>query len=200
MVGGLVVGILASLSTKWFTTGLLAGLPPALPFVVLFVVLLVFPKRYLVGRSFAVPRSRPAWRAPASLQLSGGLLLLLGLALVPAFAGIHLTDWTTAVATVIVFLSLGLLVRTSGQVSLAHVAFTAIGAAAFSHLTVGSGVPWLLALLLAGLIAVPIGAILAIPSIRLSGLYLALATFGFGILRPGSSTRRVTCSGPTTSA
>jgi ABC-type branched-subunit amino acid transport system ATPase component/branched-subunit amino acid ABC-type transport system permease component len=185
MAGGLVVGILASLSTKWFTTGLLAGLPPALPFVVLFVVLLVFPKRYLVGRSFAVARSRPAWSAPGSLQLSGGLLLLLGLALVPSFAGIHLTDWTTAVAMVIVFLSLGLLVRTSGQVSLAHVAFTAIGAAAFSHLTVGSGVPWLLALLLAGLIAVPIGAILAIPSIRLSGLYLALATFGFGILLQG---------------
>jgi ABC-type branched-subunit amino acid transport system ATPase component/branched-subunit amino acid ABC-type transport system permease component len=185
MVGGLVIGILASLSTKWFTTGLLAGLPPALPFVVLFVVLLVFPKRYLVGRSFAAPRSRPAWRAPASLQLSGGLLLLLGLALVPSFAGIHLTDWTTAVAMVIVFLSLGLLVRTSRQVSLAHVAFTAVGAAAFSHLTVGSAVPWLLALLLAGLIAVPIGAILAIPSIRLSGLYLALATFGFGILLQG---------------
>jgi ABC-type branched-subunit amino acid transport system ATPase component/branched-subunit amino acid ABC-type transport system permease component len=185
MVGGLVIGILASLSTKWFTTGLLAGLPPALPFVVLFVVLLVFPKRYLVGRSFVAPRSRPAWSAPASLQLSGGLLLLLVLVLVPSFAGIHLTDWTTAVAMVIVFLSLGLLVRTSGQVSLAHVAFTAIGAAAFSHLTVGSGVPWLPALLLAGLIAVPIGAILAIPAIRLSGLYLALATFGFGILLQG---------------
>jgi len=31
--GGLLIGVLASLSTKYFTTGLLAGLPPALPFV-----------------------------------------------------------------------------------------------------------------------------------------------------------------------
>jgi ABC-type branched-subunit amino acid transport system ATPase component/branched-subunit amino acid ABC-type transport system permease component len=185
LVGGLGIGVLASLCTKWFTTGLLAGLPPSLPFVVLFVVLLVFPKRYLVGKSFTIPQSRAAWRAPASLQLSGGAVLVVFLALVPGFAGIHLTDWTTFVAMTIVFMSLALLVRTSGQVSLAQVAFTAIGAAAFSHLTLGSGVPWLVALVLAGLIAVPIGALLSIPAIRLTGLYLALATFGFGILLQG---------------
>ena len=39
-----------------------------------------------------------------------------------------------------------------------------------------------MALLLAGLVAVPIGAIIAIPAIRLSGVFLALATLGFGIL------------------
>jgi ABC-type branched-subunit amino acid transport system ATPase component/branched-subunit amino acid ABC-type transport system permease component len=185
LVGGLGIGVLASLCTKWFTTGLLAGLPPSLPFVVLFVVLLVFPRRYLVGKSFTIPQSRPTWTAPASLQLSGGAVLIVFLALVPGFAGIHLTDWTTFVAMTIVFMSLALLVRTSGQVSLSQIAFTAIGAAAFSHLTLGSGVPWLLALVLAGLIAVPIGALLAIPAIRLTGLYLALATFGFGILLQG---------------
>jgi ABC-type branched-subunit amino acid transport system ATPase component/branched-subunit amino acid ABC-type transport system permease component len=185
LAGGLGIGVLASLCTKWFTSGLLAGLPPSLPFVVLFVVLLVFPRRRLVGRTFTVPRSRPAWTAPASLQLGGGIGLIAFLALVPGFAGIHLTDWTTFVAMSVVFMSLALLVRTSGQVSLSHVSFIAIGAAAFSHLTLGSGVPWLIALLVAGLIAVPVGALLAIPAIRLSGLYLALATFGFGILLQG---------------
>jgi len=38
------------------------------------------------------------------------------------------------------------------------------------------------ALILAGLVAVPVGAIVAIPAIRLSGVFLALATYGFGIL------------------
>jgi ABC-type branched-subunit amino acid transport system ATPase component/branched-subunit amino acid ABC-type transport system permease component len=182
MAGGLGIGVLASLCTKWFLTGALAGLPPSMPFVVLFVVLLVLPKRWLLGKTFLVPRSRPAWTPPASMQLSGGTLLLIFLAIVPAWAGIHLTDWTVAVAMTIVFMSLAMLVRTSGQVSLAQVAFTAIGAATFSHLTLGSGIPWLLALLLAGLIAVPVGAVLAIPAIRLTGLYLALATFGFTLL------------------
>jgi ABC-type branched-subunit amino acid transport system ATPase component/branched-subunit amino acid ABC-type transport system permease component len=180
--GGLGIGILAALCTKWFQTGLLSGLAPAMPFVVLFVVLLVFPKRYL-SVSYFVPRSRPVWTGPPKLQLAGGVVLLGLLALVPSFAGVHLNDWTGALGTFLVFLSLALLVRTSGQASLGHVAFMAIGAAAFSHLAIGSpNFPWLLALLAAGLIAVPVGAILAIPAIRLGGLYLALATFGFAIL------------------
>jgi ABC-type branched-subunit amino acid transport system ATPase component/branched-subunit amino acid ABC-type transport system permease component len=180
--GGLLIGVLAALSTKYFSTGVLAGLPPALPFVVLFTVLLVFPRRYLVAGAGAIARPRTAWSAPPSFQLGSGAALLVVLALVPSFAGIHLGDWTIAVGTAIVFLSLGLLARTSGQVSLAHVSFMAIGAAAFSHLAVGQSFPWLLALVAAGLIAVPIGALLAIPAIRLTGLYLALATFGFGVL------------------
>ncbi len=179
--GGLAIGVLASLSTKYFTTGPLAGLPPALPFTVLFVVLLVFPRRYLIGPSRAVARRRPSWTVPPVLQLVAGAALLAVLATVPSFAGIHLTDWTVALATSIVFLSLGLLVRNCGQVSLCQVSFMAIGAAGFSHLSVDHGLPWLVALLLAGLVAVPVGAVLAIPAIRLTGLYLALATFGFGI-------------------
>jgi ABC-type branched-subunit amino acid transport system permease subunit len=45
-----------------------------------------------------------------------------------------------------------------------------------------AGVPWVFAVLLGGLFAVPAGALIAIPAIRLSGLYLGLATLGFGIL------------------
>ena len=82
---------------------------------------------------------------------------------------------------VILFLSLGLLVRTSGQVSLCQAAFAAIGATTMGHLTAGFGLPWGVALLLAGLAAVPIGAFIAIPAIRLPGVFLALATFGFGV-------------------
>jgi ABC-type branched-subunit amino acid transport system ATPase component/branched-subunit amino acid ABC-type transport system permease component len=181
-LGGLIIGVLASVATKYFDSGLLGGVPSALPFLALFVVLLVLPRRFLVERSRAVQRRRSDWTAPGALQLGSGVLVLAGLACVPLFAGIHLTDWTTALAMVIVFLSLGLLVRTSGQVSLCHVAFTAIGAAGLSHLTTGAGLPWLPALVVSGLIAVPIGALLSIPAIRLSGLYLALATFGFGVV------------------
>src|SRR6185312_12446044 len=51
-----------------------------------------------------------------------------------------------------------------------------------SKLVTSAGIPWLPALLLSGLVVVPIGALLAIPAIRASGLYLALATLGFGLL------------------
>jgi ABC-type branched-subunit amino acid transport system permease subunit len=90
----------------------------------------------------------------------------------------------TATATVIfvlMFASLGLLVGLSRQVSLCHAVFAVFGATTLSHLQ-SAHVPYLVALALAGLAVVPIGALIAIPAIRLSGLFLALATFGFGVL------------------
>jgi len=179
--GGLGIGVLAALCTKWFTTGILASVSPAVPFLVLFVTLLVFPRRYLIERSRSIPLAAPNWTAPPVLQSGIGAVVFVVLALVPLFAGIHLADWTTALGTVILFLSLGLLVRTSGQVSLCQVGFAAIGVTAFAHFTTDLHFPWLIGLLAAGLVAVPTGALLAIPAIRLTGLYLAIATFGFGI-------------------
>lgn len=179
--GGLVVGVLAAVSTSWLTNGILASLPAALPFAILFVVLLFFPKKYLATKTAVRIHPRATWKAPMRLQVVGGAVVVAFLATVPFFAGIHLVDWTVAVAMVLVFGSLSLLVHTSGQVSLAQIGFMAIGSATFSHLLQGTGMSWPAALLLAGAVAVPIGAVLAIPAIRLGGLYLAIATFGFGI-------------------
>ncbi|ONH31721.1 ABC transporter permease subunit [Pseudofrankia asymbiotica] len=180
--GGLAIGLGQAICTKYFIQGFWTGLAQALPFLVLFAVLLVAPRRRLAERSRLIPRRRPSWTTPAPVQIAGGVVGIAVLACVPGFAGIHLTDWTNALAVVVVFLSLGLLVRTSGQVSLCHVSFMAIGLCAMSEFASGHHIPWLVSLFLAGLIAVPIGALLAIPAIRLSGLYLALATFGFGLL------------------
>jgi ABC-type branched-subunit amino acid transport system permease subunit len=83
---------------------------------------------------------------------------------------------------VTIYASLYLLVEVSGQISLCHVTFVAIGATTFCHLTTGAGLPWLVGVVGAMIVAVPVGAIVAVPAIRLSGLFLALATFGFGVL------------------
>jgi ABC-type branched-subunit amino acid transport system ATPase component/ABC-type branched-subunit amino acid transport system permease subunit len=182
-LGGLLIGVLASVLTRYLTTGLLAGVPSSLPFLVLFALLLVYPnRRRLPAVSERTAQANSVWKPPATFSLSLGAVVLIALVLAPQFTGLHLMDWASALAAAILFLSLSLLVRTSGQISMCQVGFAAIGAAAFSHLAAGLGVPWLLALLISGLIAVPISALLAIPAIRLSGLYLALATFGFGIL------------------
>jgi ABC-type branched-subunit amino acid transport system permease subunit len=113
-----------------------------------------------------------------------GAVAVAGLAvlLVPFTVGSRLPTYTNAVTFALVFASLALLLHLSGQISLCHAAFVAVGATTFSHLTHGLGVPWVPALLLSGLAAMPIGALVAIPAIRLSGVYLALATFGFGVL------------------
>jgi ABC-type branched-subunit amino acid transport system ATPase component/branched-subunit amino acid ABC-type transport system permease component len=181
-IGGLLIGVLASLATRYLTSGILVGVAPSLPFLVLFVVLLVFPKSRATRITLPITRTSPSRSTPIALTAGIGIPVVCFLAFVPAFANLHINDWTTALGTAIVLLSLGLLTRLAGQVSLCHVTFMAIGGAAFSHLVTGAGLPWLPALLLACAVAVPVGAVLAIPAIRLSGLYLALATFGFGLL------------------
>ncbi len=181
-VGGLLVGVVAGLISKYTLTSssILLGIPPSTPFIVLFAVLLLLPKRLLAARVRVIPQ-RPTWRAPLRVQAPAGLVVLILLALVPSIVGVKLTAWTVGLSYVILFLSLGLLVRTSGQVSLSHLSFAAVGAAAFSHLTMGAGIPWLPALVIASVAAVPVGLLLAVPAIRLGGIYLALATFGFGL-------------------
>jgi branched-subunit amino acid ABC-type transport system permease component len=184
-VGGLVVGVGAALSTKYVgRVPALAGFPPSFPFVVLFAVLVMTRAGRLIELGSAPLRTTRtvATAMPPRMRLSAGVGLAAALLLVPTFAGVHLTTYTNAVIFALLFISLRLLVVTSGQVSLCHAGLAAVGATTFSHLVVGQGMPWPLALAAAGLVTVPVGALLAIPAIRLSGLYLALATFGFGVL------------------
>jgi branched-subunit amino acid ABC-type transport system permease component len=179
---GLGIGVAAAILTKYIADlPELSGLPSSLPFLVLFVALLFLPAEAV--RSGTVRRRpyRPIrFGRRTSVVLVTPTLLLVGF--VPSLVGAKLPVYTNAAIYVTLFASLALLVRTSGQVSLCHATFAAAGATTFSHLTVGAGLPWLVALLLTGLAVVPIGALVALPAIRLSGLYLALSTFGFGIL------------------
>jgi ABC-type branched-subunit amino acid transport system ATPase component/branched-subunit amino acid ABC-type transport system permease component len=182
--GGLVVGILGAVSTKYVATvPSLAGLPPGLPFIILFLVLIFTPRARLAARRY-IPSMRMAnpYYAPPRIRAGFGAGTVVVLAFVPMLVGTKLAIFSSALTDVILFISLGLLIRVSGQVSLCQYAFAAVGAASMGHFAHGLGIPWLPAILLASLIAVPIGAIIAIPAIRLSGVFLALATLGFGIL------------------
>jgi ABC-type branched-subunit amino acid transport system ATPase component/branched-subunit amino acid ABC-type transport system permease component len=186
-LGGLLIGVVAGVLTKYgavtHPNALLTGLPPSVPFLVLFIVLVVTPRRLLVDRRLAA-RSAVAdqWRAPLRVQGAGALILLAGLLIVPYIvSSSKIPIYSDALSKVVLFLSLGLLIRTSGQVSLCHAGFAAIGAASAAHFVTGFHIPWLLAVLLGALVVVPVGAFIAIPAIRLSGVFLALATFGFGI-------------------
>jgi ABC-type branched-subunit amino acid transport system ATPase component/branched-subunit amino acid ABC-type transport system permease component len=180
-LGGLFVGICTAVATEFFTsTSWTSGLPSALPFIVLFIALIVTRKGRLVerGQLVTLVRRQVPVQSPPSIRATGIVAILVVALLVPSFAGFQLLSYTTALTYVMLFLALGLLVKTAGMVSLCTATFAAIGATAFSHL---GGLPWLLALILAAAIAIPVGAFIAIPAIRLSGTFLALATFGFAV-------------------
>ena len=72
------------------------------------------------------------------------------------------------------------IILATGQLSLGNAGFMAIGAYATSFLTVESGLPLGLALLAAGIGCAAMGLVVGFPALRLKGIYLAMATLGFG--------------------
>ncbi len=83
--------------------------------------------------------------------------------------------------TTIVGVELNVLLGLAGQISLGHVGFYAIGAYASAILTL-HGVNFWIAMPLAALLAGIIGAILALPALRVSGSYLAMITIAFAFI------------------
>src|SRR5437899_11767281 len=73
-------------------------------------------------------------------------------------------------------LGLNILVGYTGQISVGHAAFMSVGAYTAANLAVKLGLPFWIALPAGGLMAALVGAIVGIPSLRIKGLYLAIAT------------------------
>ncbi len=81
----------------------------------------------------------------------------------------------------IIGLGLMLLSGYTGQVSLGHAAFLAVGA--YTHaLLVGAGWPFVLSLAVAGTLSAAAGVIVGLPALRVKGIYLAIATMAFGFI------------------
>jgi branched-chain amino acid transport system permease protein len=125
------------------------------------------------------------------------LLLILALVLLAVFPylytwpffGSFLEPFRTFQATrfaiwLIILMGLNLLTGYSGQISLGHGAFIAIGAYIAAILMNDYSVPVFAAVLAAGLLAGLIGFLIGIPALRLSGPYLAIATLALVIVLP----------------
>ncbi len=82
----------------------------------------------------------------------------------------------------LVVTGLALLFGYAGQVSLGHAGFVGLGAYTAAYLTARLDLPWPVAFFAAGAVAALGGLLLALPSLRLKGHYLAMATLGFGEL------------------
>jgi branched-chain amino acid transport system permease protein len=73
-------------------------------------------------------------------------------------------------------LGLNILVGYTGQISVGHAAFMSVGAYTAANLAVHAGLPFWVTLPAGGAMAALIGAIVGVPSLRIKGLYLAIAT------------------------
>lgn len=109
-----------------------------------------------------------------------GLIIVAILAVAGAFMGSYpIYLLSLAMINVISALGLNLLTGNSGQISLCHSSFMAVGAYGATLFTLHFGLPFWLAIPLAAGVAALLGALLGLPASRLKGIYLALATLGF---------------------
>ncbi|USX52766.1 ABC transporter permease [Lentzea sp. HUAS12] len=149
----------------------------AIPALSLFVVLLVMPQSPLrIGgvrgtRGMATPSTLTTWVAAG---LFGATAVVLALLVDPVVAG----QLALALVFGIVLLSMVLLTGYGGVVSLGQFTFVGVGAVTVARL--GSASP--VALLIGAGVAAAVGALIALTALRVSGLYLALATLGFAQL------------------
>ena len=187
IIGALILGLLESYfqmvtslpalsDLSQSTVGLLNGLFASLPTVFLFIVMLLLPLEKLrVGTVAGASLVRvPSWTrsfisAIVLLIVVGGLSMALDTTDVAALG--------QALATACIMLSLVLLTGYGGEVSLGQMAFVGVGALVVAKF----GEANLVTLLLAGGVTAGIGALIAIPALRLRGLYLGLGTLAFAV-------------------
>jgi branched-chain amino acid transport system permease protein len=112
-----------------------------------------------------------------ALPIVALVLLLAGLAVFPPFATTYWMDVLNRIGIAIIgAIGLNILLGFTGQISIGHAAFLAVGAYSTAILEVNVGLPFFLAIPLGALISSGFGLIFGIPSLRLKGLYLAIAT------------------------
>jgi len=125
-------------------------------------------------------------------------VLLVALGFAPQFAGTYWLDVLNRIGIAIIgALGLNILLGYTGQISIGQAAFLAVGAYSTAILEAKVGLPFYLALPLAALLTAAFGLVFGIPSLRLRGLYLAIATLAayfittYGIIHWESMTNGV---------
>lgn len=185
--GAILLGLLDSFyltysGQSWFPkTALgfsLSGVRASIPTIVLFVALIMMPQARLRA---GVSRLREKHVEPAWSTALVGSAALIGF--VVAISGmLSRTDSISlinAFLLAIAALSLVPLTGYAGMVTLAPLTFAGLGAVAMAKMPGGGN---LLSLLGAVAIVAVVGAVVAIPALRVSGVYLALATAAFAVL------------------
>ncbi len=127
--------------------------------------------------------AKPTREGARSLGWAPSVVGLVIVALLPFILhGFWIGLLALGVAYAIVFLSFSLVVGEGGMVWLCMVTFAGVGGLATGQLATNHHWPILLAVLAGGIIAMPMGVIIGILTIRLGDLYVALVTLTFGLL------------------
>lgn len=178
VLGALLLGVANSMAIGYAPASAVSYVTAALPMALLLLALVLLPQQRLrVGRLVRVRPPRVA--TLGQTWLGGAAVVAITAVLAPLLGGTNLVTLGEVLAIAILGLSLVPLAGFGGQISLCQYSFLGLGAFAMAKVDGGGSVLGLLAAV--GLCAA-CGAVLALPALRLQGLYLALATLAFAVL------------------
>lgn len=133
----------------------------------------------------ATKKTAAAAAPSMTIARTASLITLALLLLVPLFLkNFYIFQMTQWLIYAIALLALNILTGGSGQFSLGQSAFYAVGAYTAAVMMEILGVNYALTLPVAGLICFVFGFLFGLPALRLSGVYLALATFALAVAMP----------------
>jgi branched-chain amino acid transport system permease protein len=133
------------------------------------------------------PSQTNAANAAASINIAriASLIALALLIVTPLFLkNFYIFQMTQWLIYAIAVLALNILTGGSGQFSLGQSAFYAVGAYTAAIMMEHMGISYVLTLPVAGLVCFMFGFLFGFPALRLSGVYLALATFALAVAMP----------------
>jgi branched-chain amino acid transport system permease protein len=176
--GAIVVGLLESYLTGYLPNNTyLPGLQLAAPALLLLVALLAFPHGRLHGRTRRLrPVPVPTW---GGTLLFAAAVVAFGLVLATVLSPSDLVTYGAIFSLGLVALSYVPLAGYAGQISLCQLSMAGIGAVVWGQLG-AHGALWALAAAVA--VSAAAGALIALPALRLSGIYLALGTAAFAVV------------------
>jgi branched-chain amino acid transport system permease protein len=117
-----------------------------------------------------------------SVQRNWYVALLVGLLGLPWLLPAYLADLNLVLIYGLCGLSLMVLAGYTGLVSLGHAAFLGIGAYAHVYFVQDVGLPWIVAAALATALTAAAGVLVGSPALRMTGVYLAIATLAFALI------------------
>lgn len=186
-VGAIVLGLLNAYVVGYFPGDWTwsSNFRQSLPMILLFIILLVLPQDRLRGAVVLRTRERFALPSIKTAVIAGVSLVVIMYLLRDLMHATTINTMAFSMCLALIALSLVLLTGYAGEINLAAMSFGAIGSLIVFHYGVtGSGADsrttiW--GYLLAAVVCAGVGALVALPALRLRGLYLALATMAFGV-------------------
>lgn len=196
LAGGVVLGVIQQVLSGYLPLNSVVaqGLRPSSPFVLLLLLLLFWPglrqRREAVDPLAGVDPPPPGLAAAYRSELLdrvSRVLQPLALAIFVVVAMAVVSDFwlfllTTGVAFATIFLSITIVTGMGGMISLCQATFAGVGAFTAAQLASRFDVPILVGMVAGAVVAGAVGVGVAIPALRLGGIYLALATLAFALM------------------